>query len=417
MRVASPWWVSLFDAGVALFRFHFTEFQCGALPCNKFPSNREVPCVVCSRERTGGTTYVRWGNSSCPQTAQIVYSGHAAGAQSSEQGGGANPLCLHSNPSYGLQYSDSDQDGARLYGVKYSTSGYGLSGSFYSASSYTIPCAVCFTPLVYSTIEVAGRSDCPRDWKLEYSGYLFAAHYSHYKSNWVCVDREPERLSYHSGSGGWWYPTEIECGSISCDVVEGRYGQNKEVTCAVCSTDTERYGVVYTRWGRSDCPSGSRVAYTGQAVGSHYNSETGSGANVLCLHSVALFGLFDPSNHDGARMYGYEYEPWGLQDQALRSVGNHEVLRTQSGVRRLYVVLKASVVCRCRVLSVRTSMFEAHLLCLAVTIVQLVIKWSMLDMCFRIIMGVQASTRENLCALMTHLSRMDREVAQEITKH
>ena len=269
---------------------------------------------------------MHWGKKSCPSPSQLVYSGHAAGAKSSEQGGGANPLCLDGSPSYDLQYSDDDQDGARLYGVKYGTSGYGLGGSFSSVSSYTIPCAVCFTSSVYSITMVSGRGDCPRDWKIEYSGYLFAAHYSHYKSNWVCIDGKPDTLSYHSGSGGWWYPTEIECGSISCDNVEGRYSQNKEVSCAVCSADSERNSVVYTRWGRSDCPAGSRVAYAGQAVGSHYNSQTGSGANVLCLHTRALFGLYDVSNHDGARLYGYEYEPGGLRDQALTSLGNHEVL-------------------------------------------------------------------------------------------
>ena len=307
-------------------RLHFTEFQCGALPCSKFPSNREVPCVVCSRERTGGATYVDWGKSGCRHPSQVVYSGHAAGELHSEQGGGANPLCLHGSPSYGLPYNDSHQDGARLYGAKYGTSAYGIAGPFPFVSSYTIPCTVCFTPLINSLIQVSGRSDCPTDWKLEYSGYLFAAHYTHYKTNWVCVDGEPETLTYHAGSGDWWYPTEIECGSIACDSTENQYGQNKEVTCAICSADTERYSVTYTRWGRSDCPSGSRIVYSGQAVGSHYNSQSGSGANVLCLHSVALFGLFHSSSQGGARLYGYEYEPRGLRDGTLLAEGKQEVL-------------------------------------------------------------------------------------------
>ena len=43
-------------------------------------------------------------------------------------------------------------------------------------------------------------------------------------------------------------------------------------------------GVVYTRWGKTTCPStsGTQLLYAGRAAGSHY-TEKGGGANYLCL--------------------------------------------------------------------------------------------------------------------------------------
>ena len=46
-------------------------------------------------------------------------------------------------------------------------------------------------------------------------------------------------------------------------------------------------GVVYTRWGRTSCPSntGAQLLYEGIAGGSYYNTY-GGGANYVCLPKV-----------------------------------------------------------------------------------------------------------------------------------
>ena len=43
-------------------------------------------------------------------------------------------------------------------------------------------------------------------------------------------------------------------------------------------------GVIYTRWGRKDCPNttNATLVYFGRVVGEHYTN-TGGGANYLCL--------------------------------------------------------------------------------------------------------------------------------------
>ena len=69
-------------------------------------------------------------------------------------------------------------------------------------------------------------------------------------------------------------------------------------------------GVVYTRWGKSSCPSvlGTRMVYNGRAGGSHY-THTGGGANYLCMPLDPQYTLRYRSGVQGySYLYGTEYE-------------------------------------------------------------------------------------------------------------
>ena len=178
---------------------------------------------------------------------------------------------------------------------------------------------------------VPGENFCPKEWKLEYWGYLMAAYYTHQKSNWVCVDSQPETISPPSSGSGQtlWYPTEIECGSIECSRTRPNgYVQNREVTCAVCSPVTSRRTTVYTRYGRNFCPSGSTLVRNGFLAGSYF-SHTGSGANFLCMTPNTTYADHNDNNQEGALLYGYEYETssGALRSSEYRSVHNYEVCR------------------------------------------------------------------------------------------
>lgn len=66
--------------------------------------------------------------------------------------------------------------------------------------------------------------------------------------------------------------------------------------------------VLYTRWGRTDCPAGASLVYEGVVGGKHY-TQVGSGSNLLCLSNQPTYNQpFDDSNQDGALIYGAEYE-------------------------------------------------------------------------------------------------------------
>ena len=70
-------------------------------------------------------------------------------------------------------------------------------------------------------------------------------------------------------------------------------------------------GLVYTRWGRTSCPttSGTTLVYSGRAGGSHY-SHTGGGANYLCLPDDPEYSSISTTSNEVAYalVYWAEYE-------------------------------------------------------------------------------------------------------------
>ena len=71
-----------------------------------------------------------------------------------------------------------------------------------------------------------------------------------------------------------------------------------------------RGGVVYTRWGKSTCPSvsGTQLVYAGRTGGEWYNT-IGGGANHLCMPPDPQYTLRYRGGYQGqARVYGSEYE-------------------------------------------------------------------------------------------------------------
>ncbi len=67
-------------------------------------------------------------------------------------------------------------------------------------------------------------------------------------------------------------------------------------------------GAVYTRWGRTVCPStsGTQLVYEGLAAGSHY-THTGGGANYLCITKKPIYiSTTVPSHY--SYLYGSEYQ-------------------------------------------------------------------------------------------------------------
>ena len=53
----------------------------------------------------GAVSYFRWGNSTCPIEAELIYSGVVAGSHYSHGGAAVDPLYLHPDPQY-LSYQN-----------------------------------------------------------------------------------------------------------------------------------------------------------------------------------------------------------------------------------------------------------------------------------------------------------------------
>ena len=68
-------------------------------------------------------------------------------------------------------------------------------------------------------------------------------------------------------------------------------------------------GVIYTRWGKSSCPSvaGTELVYAGRAGGSFYG-DSGGGANTLCMPLDPEYSTYRPGVQGFSYVYGAEYE-------------------------------------------------------------------------------------------------------------
>ena len=177
----------------------------------------------------GGDTYVRWGKSVCPEVygTSLVYAGWAAGSHYTHNGGGANYLCVSKTPEW-LRYKAGNDNRGLLYGAEYEA----VAGQpYHPMHDQNVPCAVCHLPR--TVLMIPGIYQCPTGWTREYYGYLVSSHYSHKRSQYVCMDESPEYVAggQTNQNGALFYHVEPRCGAMSCPPYEAP----KELTCVVCS--------------------------------------------------------------------------------------------------------------------------------------------------------------------------------------
>ncbi|XP_072048434.1 uncharacterized protein [Amphiura filiformis] len=179
----------------------------------------------------GGTTYIRWGRSSCPASAKVVYQGIAGGSSNTNSGNGANLLCLPSDPEY-LDVVEGIQVGrARIYSAEYQ-----LWSQEQSLHCREVPCAVCIVPQRGLMLMIPAKTTCPTAWTSEYRGYLMAERVDYKRGEYICVDEHAE---------GWLAGSSRGEGGATLHRVEGRctpgnlpclpYVDGYELTCVVCT--------------------------------------------------------------------------------------------------------------------------------------------------------------------------------------
>ncbi len=105
-------------------------------------------------------------------------------------------------------------------------------------------------------------------------------------------------------------------------------------------------GVVYTRWGRTTCPStpGTELVYKGLAGGSHY-THRGGGSNYLCLPHDPQYLSYQTGSYGGNYLYGAEYETW--RPGPFYSMNEHNVpcVVCHAAVRAAVLILPARYSC------------------------------------------------------------------------
>ena len=193
-----------------------------------------LPCIHCFADSTPGSTYVRWGRTSCPKNGtETVYTGYAAGSHFTHTGAAANYLCLPTEPLWG-EYDDSKHTTAYVYGAEYEIF-RSYSNKFFSKNlgNNDAPCALCMSTRT-SVLMIPGRNACYDGWSVEYTGYLVAGYHTDAAaSEYVCLDGDPEVIAGRQSdqNGKLFYPTESVCGSLPCPP----YVVGRELTCVVCT--------------------------------------------------------------------------------------------------------------------------------------------------------------------------------------
>ena len=175
----------------------------------------------------GTVTYIRWGNSTCPNGADTIYSGVVAGSSYDHQGAVVDPLCLPPDPQY-LEYQNEYQGHVYIYGAEYQTDD---NSPINNANDRNVPCALCQVYGRTSKIMIPSHYECPSGWRREYYGYLMAGHHSHNAATqFTCMDKSLEQIpaSGADTNGYLFYTAEAHCGQqIPCS--------DKELTCVVCT--------------------------------------------------------------------------------------------------------------------------------------------------------------------------------------
>ena len=195
------------------------------------PANRHVREAAdkCSDSncQSSVVTYTRWGNSTCPPGAGIIYSGVVAGSHYNNYGAAAEPLCLPQDPQY-LLHQDGYQSNAYLYGAEYKLHS---SSPINQASDRNVPCALCEVNGHTDKIMIPSRYECPPGWRREYYGYLMAGSAgSKAATQYTCMDESLEQIpgSASITNGYLFHTVEAYCDHfIPCS--------DKELTCAVCT--------------------------------------------------------------------------------------------------------------------------------------------------------------------------------------
>ena len=103
-----------------------------------------------------------------------------------------------------------------------------------SMKNVGVPCSLCEAQDQHQVLMVPATTSCPKDWLMQYRGYLMAEKSgSQSSSNYICVNQKMEGVPGTVGdkNSGYVYPVEVKCGDLPCPP----YEEGKELSCVVCT--------------------------------------------------------------------------------------------------------------------------------------------------------------------------------------
>ena len=287
-----------------------------------YVDGREATCAFCaSTGATRGATYVRYGQYACSASSVTLYSGVTGGSFYSDVGGGPDYMCMPPSPTYD-SFTDGTQGGGRIFYTEYELTGSGVV-RHRGLQDREVPCAYCEATGRRTSFMFPARYTCPNRFTLDYMGFMVAPHNSQRRSEFSCMDYEAvtgRNTAPSNENGALFYPVQVNDFPLGF-----AYQQFRELSCARCSTDE---GIVFTRWGRRECPQGSLPIYAGWAGAAHY-THTGSSHNRLCMPDVPEYSpnAMETTTGDegGALIYRMEYQTSGYGLASLAFLHDEDV--------------------------------------------------------------------------------------------
>ncbi|XP_072043443.1 short-chain collagen C4-like [Amphiura filiformis] len=188
-----------------------------------------------------GSVYIRWGSQECPDTADLVYTGHTASSSWDHIGGGSNYICLPDDSEYDDTKINPDIQNSRgfLFSVEYRPFEFpSLKEQEYNNAA----CAVCRANR-NTMLMIPAKLTCPMGWSREYVGYLMSSSYDFKKSEFICVDQSlasPFGQQVYRQQGSGLFLVETVCldpdpnhyyGALPCN----QYPSGHELPCVVCT--------------------------------------------------------------------------------------------------------------------------------------------------------------------------------------
>ncbi|XP_065179460.1 short-chain collagen C4-like [Sycon ciliatum] len=178
-----------------------------------------------------GAVYTHWGRNTCSQDSTLVYEGFVGGTWYKAKGGAAQYLCLPLVPEYS-QFIRKRQGNSNIQTAELETKSKQIP-AFERQNQHTPVCAVCQAFRRPAYFMFPARVTCPTGWTKEYDGYLMSAAERQERTEFICVDSEPEVLEGTSknDNGALLYFIETNTRTSMPDTYMGE----KELTCSVCT--------------------------------------------------------------------------------------------------------------------------------------------------------------------------------------
>ena len=146
-------------------------------------------------------------------------------------GGGSNYLCLPHQPTFNNSIPEEQDTRSRIFGAEYRSNDPGALNPYHV---HDAPCVMCQSRDGRTqSFMMPATTHCPIGWTREYHGYLTAARWNHPRTEYICLDSNPDVIPATERKETLSLLFHVEV--ISSDGLPDAYVTGNDLTCAICT--------------------------------------------------------------------------------------------------------------------------------------------------------------------------------------